>query len=140
MATDLLFASPAPAGVTVQANITFGDLKDKTFNPSKYKVTPLRLLPISLAGQDSLRMLFVSVLIDGAFEDLTSWDDIQKLRPGPNGTQSKLKQAALQLPISLQLDFSPQIDDTDSNYIIGVPARREQPSDPGPSTVSLDCC
>lgn len=85
-------------------------------------------------------MLFVSVLIDGAFEDLTSWDDIQKLRPGPNGTQSKLKQAALQLPISLQLDFSPQIDDTDSNYIIGVPARREQPSDPGPSTVSLDCC
>jgi hypothetical protein len=128
------FAFPTPAGVTVRANTTFGDLKDKIFNPNKYKVTPLRLLPLSLAGEDSLRMLLVIGLIDGVFEHLTSWDDIQKLRPGPNGTEVNLKQAALHLPVSLQLNFSPN-----SNSIIGVPTRQEQPSDRGASTVSLDC-
>jgi hypothetical protein len=101
------FAFPTPAGVTVRANITFGDLKHKTFNPNKYKVIPLRLLPLSLAGEDSLRMLLVIGLIDGVFENLTSWDDIQKLRPGPNGTDINLKQAALHLPVSLQLNFPP---------------------------------
>jgi hypothetical protein len=102
------FAFPTPAGVTVRANITFGDLKDKAFNPNKYKVTPLRLLPLSLAGEDSLRMLLVSGLIDGVFENLMSWDNIQKLRPGPDGTQINLKQAALHLPVSLQLNLSPK--------------------------------
>lgn len=101
------FAFPTPAGVTVRANITFGDLKDKSFNPNKYKVTPLRLLPLSLAGEDSLRMLLISGLIDEVFEDLKSWDDIQKLRPGPNGIQINLKQTALRLPVSLQPDCFP---------------------------------
>ncbi|KAG4436364.1 hypothetical protein IFR05_008154 [Cadophora sp. M221] len=33
------FAFPTSGGVTVRANVTFGGLKDKTFNPSKYKIT-----------------------------------------------------------------------------------------------------
>jgi hypothetical protein len=52
-------------------------------------------------------MLLVLGLIV-VFENLTSWDDIQKLRPGPNGTQINLKKAALHLPVSLQLNFFPK--------------------------------
>ena len=41
-------------------------------------------------------MLLVTGLIDGVFENLTSWDDIQKLYPEPDGAEINLKRAALE--------------------------------------------
>jgi hypothetical protein len=94
------YAFPTPAGVTVRANIAFEDVKNNKLDPNKHKTIPLRLLPLSLTAENSLRMLLVLGFIDGAFENLTCWDDIQNLHPGSSGAEIRLKSSALKLPVS----------------------------------------
>jgi hypothetical protein len=102
-----LYAFPTPAGVTIRANIAWEDLKDPKPPSNRQKIIPLRLLPLSLAGEDSPRMLLILAFIDGEFENLNSWDDIQTLHPGPDGAEILLKPSALKLPASLLAPASP---------------------------------
>jgi hypothetical protein len=46
-------------------------------------------------------MLLILAFIDGVFENLNSWDDIQTLHPGPDGAEILRKLSALKLPVSL---------------------------------------
>jgi hypothetical protein len=89
-----------PAGVTLRGTLRFQDLKDFKGDPSKHKTIPLRLLPLELAAEDSFRLLLVLGLIDQVFEGLHCWEDIQRLDPGPDGSHVRIKQSALDLPVS----------------------------------------
>ncbi|MCJ1391374.1 hypothetical protein MMC18_004238 [Xylographa bjoerkii] len=63
------------------------------------KGTPLFLTPPNLALQDSLRLLVTLALIEGHFEDVTSWEDILKFDPGATEKILRFKPSSLSVPI-----------------------------------------
>jgi len=89
--------------ITIRATVRFEDLKDPSDAPEgMHKTIPLRLLPLSLAHQDSLRQLLAIALIDNVLEGIRSWSDLSHLDPGPNGSRMNVTAAALELPVSKQ--------------------------------------
>ncbi|KAF5602131.1 hypothetical protein FPCIR_2064 [Fusarium pseudocircinatum] len=56
--------------------------KNITLDASQFKIIPLaRLLPISMAFEDTLRLLINTALLDGVFgEGISSWDDLSQIR------------------------------------------------------------
>ena len=93
------YAFCTPGGIVLKASVRFNDLKNTVFDPSKHKTIPLRFLPLELAAEDSLRLLITVAFIDRVFENLHSWEDIQNLNPGPDGTLVRIKESALLLPV-----------------------------------------
>lgn len=68
-----LFAFPSIGGkVQLQARITFKGLKNTGQKGNRQKGILLRLLPLDLAAEDSLRWLLILGLIDGVFENITT--------------------------------------------------------------------
>jgi hypothetical protein len=58
--------------VQVQARLTFRKLKKKvTVKGTRMKTIPLRLLPLNLAAEDTLRWLIVLGLMDGVFHGIS---------------------------------------------------------------------
>ena len=97
-----VFAFLLPDGmVTLKASVRYADLKGSNgTDVQKVKVIPLRLMPLYLAAEDSLRQLVTIGIIDDVFEAVKSWQDIQYLVPGRHGSRVKIKETALQLPVS----------------------------------------
>lgn len=95
------YAFPTPMGPpTIKAKAQFKDLKNSKPDPSKNKTIPLRLLPIELAAEDTLCHLITLGLMDGVFEDIESWADIDDLDPHPEGTLLRIKPSEMNKPVS----------------------------------------
>ncbi|KAG6354360.1 hypothetical protein INS49_004377 [Diaporthe citri] len=94
------FKDEGHQNVYMQARITFKDLK-KPFGlgPNLTKTIPLRLLPPEYAAEDSLFWLVILALIDDVFVSVSSWSDINRLRPGPNGMKIHIKGSMMQVPV-----------------------------------------
>jgi hypothetical protein len=90
----------SPGGVTLRAKVRYNDLKNPVLDPSKHKTVPLRFLPTELASEDSMRHLTTLAIIDGVFDSLKSFEDIQQFRPSPYGSRLKMKGSVLDLPVS----------------------------------------
>lgn len=89
--------------VYVQARLSFRSIKDTQNTGYRLKTIPLRLLPPTHAAEDSLFWLIVLGLIDGVFDGVSSWSDIEQLRPGPNGLRIRIKHGWKDTPVSYVL-------------------------------------
>lgn len=97
------FPNQGPGGrVTLRARLTFSDLKDPTNMKKRLKVKmiPIRLLPPEMVATDSLFWLVTLGLIDGVFENIRTWDDIEQLNPGENGLFIPFKPIWRDIPVS----------------------------------------
>jgi hypothetical protein len=83
----------------LSAIIKFTCLKGKKLKPSEYKKITLRLLPIHLAYEDTLRQLLLLGIVEGHFDDVESWEDIERLEASPTGSLLAVKQASSKLPV-----------------------------------------
>ena len=97
-----VYAFHLPDGmITLKASIRYAGLKGTTgLDDHRAKVIPLRLMPLHLAAEDSLRQLVTLAIIDDVFEVVKSWKDIQSLLPGPHGSRVEIKETALEMPVS----------------------------------------
>ena len=87
--------------ISLQASVRYSGLKGVSAHKEKRsKVIPLRLLPIHLAAEDTLRQLITLGIIDDVFPDVKSWEDVQFLLPGPHGSRVAVKETSLSLPVS----------------------------------------
>lgn len=93
----------ADGNITLKASVRYANLKGSSGQATKEqraKVIPLRLMPLHLAAEDSLRLLVTLGMIDDVFEHIQSWQDIQYLNPGPHGSQVAIRKTSLPLPVS----------------------------------------
>ena len=115
-------------GVDLFAKIHFPKLEKSQRNQVTSKTIPLRLLPLELAAEDSLRLLIVLALIDGVFENHETWDSLIQVKPGPHGTKIQCKVSAMDLPVSFLKSFSVKrslhADSTD-RYVVTAMRREE---------------
>jgi hypothetical protein len=86
--------------VKLRAKILYADIKDGENDPNRTKSIPFRLLPLELAAEDTLRQLLTVALIDGVFENISTWEDFQALRPGPDGRRILTKEEFNERPAS----------------------------------------
>lgn len=86
--------------IFLQARLTFRSIKDLESKGYRTKTIPLRLLPSIHVAEDSLFWLMVLGLIDGVFEGVSSWSDIDRLQPGPNGQLIPIKTSMQEVPVS----------------------------------------
>jgi hypothetical protein len=107
-----LFAFPSIGGkVQLQARVTFKGLKNTGQTGNRQKGIPLRLLPLDLAAEDSLRWLLILGLIDGVFNNITTWADFEALDPSSHGTKIYIKADKMETPVSSARDeILPNID------------------------------
>lgn len=71
---------------TIAAKISWTDLKGAIGSATKRaKSIPLRLLPLSLWTEDSLRQLLALAIIEKVLPQVTSWADIENLPASPDG-------------------------------------------------------
>ena len=64
----------------------FDNLKGMKNDLSLFKKAPLSCLSTRMAAEDSLRLILILVLMDGAFDDgIKHWHDPTKLRPEKGG-------------------------------------------------------
>jgi hypothetical protein len=95
------FSFPSKSGgVTLRAKVRYNDLKNPILDTSKHKTIPLRFLPTKVASEDSMRHLTTLAIIDGVFDCLKSFEDIQQFRPSQFGSRLKMKDSVLDLPVS----------------------------------------
>lgn len=90
--------------VYLQARIKFLDIKNPLHKGSREKSVPLRMLPPHLLMEDTVFWLTILGLIDGVFRTVSSWDDIDRLQPGPNGQLIPIKDNMNNVPVSLLLN------------------------------------
>ncbi|KAM0327377.1 hypothetical protein ACHAPQ_007393 [Fusarium lateritium] len=89
----------------IRANIKIRWGKNDTLDDSKYKIIPFaRLLPASMALEDTLRLLINTALMDGVFDEgVHSWGDLSRIRLPPSiaktGRRIQLKQNMLEVPV-----------------------------------------
>ncbi|SPJ84009.1 uncharacterized protein FTOL_10525 [Fusarium torulosum] len=86
-------------------NIKIRWAKNETMDGLRYKIIPFsRLLPISMALEDTLRLFINTTLMDGVFDEgAQSWGDLSRIRLPPDiaktGRRIKLKQDMLEVPV-----------------------------------------
>lgn len=98
-----IYAYPhhGPGGsVTLRARLTFRGIKDVSKKGYRVKRIPLRLLPPSNVAEDSLFWLVTLGLIDGVFNGISSWNDIDQLQPGEKGLMLRVKYPFREYPVS----------------------------------------
>lgn len=110
----LLFPSLS-GGVTIRAKVRYNDLKNPVLDSSRHKTVPLRFLPIEVASEDSMRHLTALAIIDGIFESLKSFEDIQRFSPSTYGSRLKMKDSMLDLPVSYTCPHSQKV-----LFVIGI--------------------
>ncbi len=70
------------------------------FNDSQYKEVIVSMRSTHLANQDSLRQLLILALMDGVFaNNITSWEQLQRLTPMETGTRVLIKPESSKLPV-----------------------------------------
>ncbi|KAK7712267.1 hypothetical protein SLS63_012445 [Diaporthe eres] len=97
-----IYAYPhhGPGGsVTLRARLTFRGIKDVSKKGYRVKRIPLRLLPPSNVAEDSLFWLVTLGLIDGVFNGISSWNDIDQLQPGEKGLMLRVKYPFREYPV-----------------------------------------
>lgn len=89
--------------VQLQARLTFKKLKSPNSikMPNRMKIIPLRLLPLDLAAEDTLRWLVILGIMDGVFKDVRSWADLERIPYSPDGIKIEIKEDFLEIPVSL---------------------------------------
>ena len=85
--------------VELRARLTFRGLKNTGQKGNKVKVIPLRLLPLHMAAEDTLRWLLILGLIDSVFEGATSWSCFEAIQPSQHGTSIPIKESMLDTPV-----------------------------------------
>jgi hypothetical protein len=65
----------------IAANINLKYQKGQTTSDEQKTIT-LRLLPVAMAMQDSLRLLITLALVDGVFGSGITWADLIAVEPG----------------------------------------------------------
>ncbi len=99
-----LFAFPGvDCRVELHARLTFSGLKNTGQKGNKIKVIPIRLLPLYMAVEDTLRWLLILGLIDRVFEGVSSWADLEAVQPSQHGTSIPIKKSMLATPVSSPL-------------------------------------
>ena len=71
---------PGRHGNVLTGIVRFNWLKGKRQDPNDYKEISLRLLPVPLAFEDSLRQLMILALAEGIMDGIESWDDLERLQ------------------------------------------------------------
>ncbi|TVY26861.1 hypothetical protein LHYA1_G004415 [Lachnellula hyalina] len=95
-----LFAFPGPDGkAELEARLTFSGLKNTGQKGNREKCIPLRLLPLHLAAEDSLRWLLILGLIDQVFHNITSWADLDAVRCEAGGTRIHIRPDKMETPV-----------------------------------------
>lgn len=94
------FKNHETGSISLQARLTFKNIKDAVKKSYKKKVIPLRLLPPKLVAEDSLFWLINLGLIDSVFVGITTWSDFERLNPGPYGLLIPIKHEMHQRPVS----------------------------------------
>lgn len=111
--------------VLLQARLTFRSIKDLESKAYRKKTIPLRLLPTAFVAEDSLFWLMTLGLIDGVFEGVSSWSDIEHLQPGPSGQRIPVKNSMQGVPVSHLWTTSNRIHDgltsTSSTQVFRAP-------------------
>lgn len=89
--------------VRLQARLTFNKLKNSTgiTKGTRQKIIPLRLLPLDLATEDTLRWLIILGLIDGVFLSVCKWADLESVLYSSDGIKIAIKEEFLDIPVSL---------------------------------------
>ena len=101
-----LFAFPGvDCRVELRARLTYSGLKNTGQKGNKTKVIPIRLLPLYMAAEDTLRWLLILGLIDKVFEGVSSWADLEAVQPSQHGTSIRIKKSMLATPVSLPMCF-----------------------------------
>ena len=69
------------------AIVNFRWLKGKREDPKIFKKITMRLLPVELALEDTLRQLLILTLSEGSLDDFSTWEDLERLElvPGSPG-------------------------------------------------------
>lgn len=93
------FAFQVNGMVEISAKVAFAGLKGPGIDSKRHKTIPLRILPLELAAEDSLLQLITIGLIDGVFENISSWSDFDNLMPGPSGTRISLRESVKVKPV-----------------------------------------
>ncbi|KAK0119748.1 hypothetical protein ONS95_011183 [Cadophora gregata] len=103
-----LFAYPGvDSPVDLRARLTFRGLKNTGQKGNKSKIIPIRLLPLHMAAEDSLRWLLILGLIDRVFEGISRWSDFDAVRPSQHGTVIHIKKSMLEVPVFRQPVYKP---------------------------------
>jgi hypothetical protein len=133
-----LFAFPGvDCRVELRARLTYCGLKNTGQKGNKIKVLPIRLLPLYMAAEDTLRWLLILGLIDRVFEGVSSWADLEAVQPSQHGTRIPIKKSMLANPVS----FPPCFRDLGSSYKLSSQVFRQpiyKPTDPSLDLLETD--
>lgn len=80
----------------IAANVTIKWSKGQKLKESEWRTIPLpKLLPLSMAPEDSLRLLLIAAILDGVIDGVKSWRDLGAIRapPGQAATGRRIKLA-----------------------------------------------
>ncbi|KAJ9649484.1 hypothetical protein H2199_000259 [Coniosporium tulheliwenetii] len=99
-----LYAFNEDGKTVLRALVAFSNLKSATIETNKTKTIPLRLLPLHMTAQDTLRQLVILGLIDGVFENVRCWADFDNLDPGEHSTLIKMSDSEMLKPVFRRVD------------------------------------
>jgi hypothetical protein len=122
-----LYAVRLDGRVTLQAKVQYKGPKGRTLARNKQKTIPLRLLPLELAAEDTLRQLVTLLLIDDVFESIKSWIDFKALDAGPNGTLIRFKDSEKGKPMSITRIAAVHLCESQLSEASGIPPCPRQP-------------
>lgn len=74
-------------------------IKNQAHNPDGWKEFIVHLLPANLIFQDTCRLLVFLALYERRFRDFTTWDELMSCKPSRDGSQIRLDESCLALPV-----------------------------------------
>lgn len=109
----------------ISAVVKVSNLKGQKDKPDKYKDIPLTLLSTSLCFEDSLRLILYIAILDGHFEGISTWSDLDHAISScdsEDGRLLRIKKASLDLPLIPAIDLlSHLVDITTPIAIDAIP-------------------
>jgi hypothetical protein len=69
----------AEGGIEFTGNLRLTNMKGMKDEPDKWKEVPLKLMPVKLCFEDSLRLILLAALIDGRISGAKTWQDLEKI-------------------------------------------------------------
>lgn len=88
----------------IAANVTIKWSKGQKLKEGEWRTIPLpSLLPVSMAPEDTLRLLLTAAMLDGVIDGAESWGDLGKIRAPPNeagtGRRIRMVEEKKKLPV-----------------------------------------
>jgi hypothetical protein len=99
------------SNVQIYGIVNFVWLKGKRLIPKEYKKVCLNLLGTQFVFEDSLRLLLYIALIEGHFEDVRTWEDLESLNASEYGSLVRIKDSSKDLPVLRSIDHCGRLKD-----------------------------